>query len=70
MYIRSLAAEIGTYDLISVIIDPGWMRTEMGGDSATQDPADSALVIIRLAEQLPAEENGSFVNWQGQPVPW
>ena len=46
------------------------MRTEMGGDHATQEPADSARGIIRLAEQLHAEENGSFVTWQGQPVPW
>ena len=46
------------------------MRTEMGGDNATQDSADSARGIIRLAEQLPAEEKGSFVNWQGQTVPW
>ena len=70
MYMRSLAAEIGTYGLISVIVDPGWMRTDMGGDHATQEPADSARGIIRLAEQLHAEENGSFVTWQGQPVPW
>ena len=53
-----------------MLVDPGWMRTEMGGDHATQEPADSARGIIRLAEQLHAEENGSFVTWQGQPVPW
>ena len=70
MYMRSLAAEIGHMGLISVLVDPGWMRTEMGGDHATQDPADSARGIIRLAEQLHTEENGSFVTWQGQPVPW
>lgn len=70
MYMRSLAAEIGKYGLLSVIVDPGWMRTDMGGDHATQDPADSARGIIRMAEQLHAEENGSFVTWQGQPVPW
>ena len=70
MYMRSLAAEIGHQGLISVLVDPGWMRTGMGGDTATQEPADSARGIIRLAEQLHAEENGSFVTWQGQPVPW
>ena len=70
MYMRSLAADIGHQGLISVLVDPGWMRTGMGGDSATQEPADSARGIIRLAEQLHAEENGSFVTWQGQPVPW
>ncbi len=70
MYMRSLAAEIGHLGLISVLVDPGWMRTEMGGDHATQEPADSARGIIRLADQLHAEENGSFVTWQGRPVPW
>ena len=70
MYMRSLAAEIGNQGLISVIVDPGWMRTDMGGELAVQEPADSARGIIRLAEQLHAEENGSFVTWQGQPVPW
>ncbi|WP_426059519.1 SDR family oxidoreductase [Hymenobacter sp. B1770] len=70
MYMRSLAAEVGHMGLISIIVDPGWMRTDMGGDHATQEPADSARGIIRLADQLHAEENGSFVTWQGQPVPW
>jgi len=70
MYMRSLAAEIGHMGLLSVIVDPGWMKTEMGGSHATQEPADSARGIIRLAEQLHADENGSFVTWQGQTVPW
>jgi NAD(P)-dependent dehydrogenase (short-subunit alcohol dehydrogenase family) len=70
MYMRSLAAEVGHMGLLSVLVDPGWMRTEMGGDHATQEPADSARGIIRLAEQLHADENGSFLTWQGQPVPW
>ena len=70
MYMRSLAAEVGHQGLISVIVDPGWMRTGMGGDHAAQDPTDSARGIIRLAEQLHAEENGGFVTWQNQPVPW
>ena len=70
MYMRSLAAEIGHLGLVSVLVDPGWMRTEMGGEHATQEPADSARGIIRLAEQLHTEENGSFLTWQGQAVPW
>ena len=70
MYMRSLAAEIGHLGLVSVLVDPGWMRTEMGGEHATQEPADSARGIIRLAEQLHIEENGSFLTWQGQAVPW
>ena len=70
MYMRSLAAEIGHLGLLAVLVDPGWMRTGMGGEHATQEPADSARGIIRLAEQLHTEENGSFLTWQGQAVPW
>ena len=70
MYMRALAAEVGIYGVISILVDPGWVQTGMGGSTAALPPAESARGIIRLAEQLHAEENGSFVTWQGQPVPW
>ncbi|HEX8428572.1 SDR family oxidoreductase [Hymenobacter sp.] len=70
MYMRALAAEVGTYGVISVLVDPGWVQTGMGGNTAALPPADSARGIIRLTDQLHAEENGSFVTWQGEPVPW
>lgn len=70
MYMRTLAAEAGQYGIISIMVDPGWMRTEMGGTGAALPAADSAKGIIRLTGQLHAEENGSFVTWQGKPVAW
>ncbi|SNR40057.1 Short-chain dehydrogenase [Hymenobacter mucosus] len=70
MYMRALAAEVGHQGVISVVVDPGWLRTGMGGSAATLSPSDSARGIIRLTDQLHAEENGSFLTWQGQPVPW
>ncbi|PRY41800.1 SDR family NAD(P)-dependent oxidoreductase [Umezawaea tangerina] len=39
---------------------PGWIRTEMGTDSAPDDPADTAADLVRLLD-LPAERtNGRF----------
>ena len=70
MYMRSLAAEVGHQGLISVVVDPGWIRTGMGGESASLAPADSARGILKLTDQLHAEDNGCFLTWQGQPVPW
>ncbi|MCR5888996.1 SDR family oxidoreductase [Hymenobacter sp. J193] len=70
MYMRALAAEISQYGLVSVLVDPGWLRTGMGGSTAGLPPADSARGIIRLIDRLYMEENGSFVTWQNQPVPW
>lgn len=70
MYMRALAAEIGQYGVLSMLVDPGWVRTGMGGTAAAQDPAVAAKGILRLAEQLHDEENGSFVTWQNEFVPW
>lgn len=70
MYMRALAAEIGHYGVLSVLVDPGWVRTGMGGTAAAQDPAVAAKGILRLADQLHDEENGSFVTWQNEFVPW
>jgi NAD(P)-dependent dehydrogenase (short-subunit alcohol dehydrogenase family) len=70
MYMRALAAEIGQYGVLSMLVDPGWVRTGMGGTTAAQDPAVAAKGILRLAEQLHDEENGSFVTWQNEFVPW
>lgn len=49
--------------------DPGWCRTEMGGESATQSAADGADTPVWLAT-LPADgpTGGFFAN--RQPVPW
>ncbi|MCB2378233.1 SDR family oxidoreductase [Hymenobacter sp. BT635] len=70
MYMRTLAAEAGHHGIISIMVDPGWIRTDMGGTGAALPAADSARGIIRLTDQLHAEENGSFVTWQGKPVAW
>ncbi|MEU0559586.1 SDR family NAD(P)-dependent oxidoreductase [Dactylosporangium sp. NPDC006015] len=34
---------------LSNALDPGWVRTKMGGDSAPTDPADAARAQVRLA---------------------
>ena len=38
------------YRFRAFAVDPGWMRTDMGGQAATLDPADSARDIVDLAE--------------------
>jgi len=70
MYMRTVAAEAGHHGIISIMVDPGWMRTDMGGNGAALPAADSARGIIRLTDQLHAEENGSLLTWQGKPVAW
>ncbi|MEP7203682.1 MAG: SDR family oxidoreductase [Ilumatobacteraceae bacterium] len=58
-------------DGVSVIaLHPGWVRSDMGGPSATLDPADAAAEIVGLVDKLTIEQTGSFFQWDGSIHPW
>lgn len=68
MYTRTLAARLANRKVMVSIIDPGWVRTDMGGDEAPRDPKDAADEIFELAtrEQIETGQfwlNGSKRNW-------
>lgn len=50
-----------------LVIQPGWMRTAMGGMDADLDPADSAEGIYQLVLQPGAAQ---YVDHLGNPLPW
>jgi NAD(P)-dependent dehydrogenase (short-subunit alcohol dehydrogenase family) len=53
-----------------ILFHPGWVQTDMGGKSAPTEPAASVAGMRRLIAGLAMEASGSFVDYQGQPVPW
>jgi NAD(P)-dependent dehydrogenase (short-subunit alcohol dehydrogenase family) len=50
-------------------IDPGWVRTRMGGSSATRSVSEGAAGIVWLASRAPHEWTGRFFR-DGQPIEW
>ncbi len=58
-------------DGVSVIaLHPGWVRSDMGGPSATLEPADAASSIADVVDRLAIEQTGSFFQWDGSIHPW
>jgi NAD(P)-dependent dehydrogenase (short-subunit alcohol dehydrogenase family) len=55
---------------ICVALHPGWVRTDMGGEGADLDVADSARDLRATLARLTAADNGSFLNHDGQPLAW
>lgn len=53
-----------------VVIHPGWVRTDMGGEGAPVAPEDSAAGIWRIVEGLTREDSGAFFDYQGNALPW
>lgn len=51
---------IGVY-----LINPGWVRTRIGGKNARLDPAESASGIRALFEAVSLEETGAAYNFDG-----
>jgi NAD(P)-dependent dehydrogenase (short-subunit alcohol dehydrogenase family) len=56
--------------LAAVVIHPGWVKTDMGGEGAPVAPEDSAAGIWRLLEGLTRKDSGAFFDYQGNALPW
>lgn len=56
--------------MISVALHPGWVQTDMGGQSATLTPAQSAAGIRNTIAGLTSQDNGSFYNYDGKRLSW
>jgi NAD(P)-dependent dehydrogenase (short-subunit alcohol dehydrogenase family) len=55
---------------VCVALHPGWVRTDMGGEGADLDVADSVRALRGTLAALTPEDNGRFLNYDGQALDW
>ena len=67
---KTLSAELAPEGFICVVLHPGWVRTDMGGSSATYAPQESVGGLLAVIEKLGPADNGRFYDFQGKPIPW
>jgi hypothetical protein len=53
-----------------IVVSPGWVKTEMGGGEAPLTPETSAAGIAAVIDTLTLAGTGSFINYDGKPIPW
>jgi len=58
------------HDVIVISMAPGWCRTELGGEEAEIDPADSVRAQIQVFAGLNEGHSGQFLDRFGKPVAW
>jgi NAD(P)-dependent dehydrogenase (short-subunit alcohol dehydrogenase family) len=53
-----------------VAFHPGWVKTDMGGAEAPLSPSASVAGLLNVISGLKMEDSGTFVDYQGNSVPW
>ncbi|MEP7292957.1 MAG: SDR family oxidoreductase [Chloroflexota bacterium] len=68
MLMRTLAFE--ARGVTTFLLDPGWVRTDMGGGSASLSPERSVGGMMQVIDSVTPRQNGSFLRWDGETMPW
>ncbi|KAK3390034.1 hypothetical protein B0H63DRAFT_464685 [Podospora didyma] len=55
---------------VVIVMDPGWVKTRMGGEGAVMEPEDSIQDVLRVLHGLKKEDNGKFFHHSGETIPW
>lgn len=70
MATRQLASDLADAAIQVIALDPGWVKTDLGGPSAHLAPDEAAAAVVDVIDDLPPEVTGAFLNRRGEPVPW
>ncbi len=63
---QGLATDLRDRQIAVALIDPGWVRTDMGGTEADEDAAQVARGILDIAGTLDMARTGHFLRWTGE----
>ena len=67
---HSLAIEAKPLGVVAATIDPGWVKTRMGGPNALISAEQSVGDMRRLIERLGQDQTGGFLRRDGTPHGW
>ncbi len=70
MVTRTYAWTVRDQGITAVMIDPGWVKTDMGGVDATLEPEESVRGLLTVIDALMSKDAGRFLRYDGSEVPW
>ncbi len=66
----SLAKDLAPKGIAVAILHPGYVKTEMTGNSGLIEPTESVAGLLERIDQLTLENSGSFWHSNGELLPW
>jgi NAD(P)-dependent dehydrogenase (short-subunit alcohol dehydrogenase family) len=70
MVMRSAAIDLTSRGISCVLVNPGWVRTDMGGPKAPLSPQESVMAMRQLIDTFGPKHSGNFYNYDGREYPW
>ncbi|NIA72142.1 SDR family oxidoreductase [Pelagibius litoralis] len=70
MVTRGLSVDLGPKGFTVISFHPGWVQTDMGGESADIPAEDSIAGMRKVIAGLTPEDNGKFFNYDGSEIDW
>ena len=67
---HALAIEAKRLGVVAAVLDPGWVKTRMGGANAPTPPEQSVAEMRQLIERLGPEDSGGFFKRDGTRHAW
>ena len=66
----SLSLDYAKDGITVVCIDPGWIKTDMGGKAAPLTLSEAIPSLVKLIGSLDLTKTGSFLQYNGKTMPW
>jgi NAD(P)-dependent dehydrogenase (short-subunit alcohol dehydrogenase family) len=70
MAMRTAAIDLKSRGITCVVLNPGWVKTDMGGANAPLTPEQSVTAMRRVISDLGPKDSGRFYNYDGREYPW
>ena len=67
---KSLSIDLQPRGITTVLLHPGWVRTEMGGPEATLSVEQSVTGLRQVLDRATTADNGKLIAYDGRTVPW
>lgn len=67
---KIISSTLQNEQFVVVTLNPGWVRTDMGGPQANLAPEESAARLGHIIDALTPDQNGHFISHTGENIAW
>jgi len=67
---RSLTQDLEREGVSTLILHPGWVKTDMGGSNAWINTTESVNGMIHQIEKLSQKNSGQYLDYKGDLIKW